>query len=460
MSSTAAARILVADDDQSLRRVIEFTLQEEGYQVDAVGSGAAAIAHLREHDVDVVVTDIAMPEVDGLAVLDAARRLAPQAPVILITAFASVEAAVAAMKRGAYDYVTKPFNRDELKLIVARALRSSRLEGENRRLRGELQARLRPEDLIMGESPAMRLVLDQVHRVAPSDATVLITGESGTGKELVARALHFGSERRASPFVVVSCGAIPRDLLESELFGHVRGAFTGAVKDKVGKFEQAAEGTLFLDEIGDLPLELQVKLLRALQEREIERVGEGKPRRIDVRLVAATNRELEAMVQKGEFREDLYYRIAVIPIDVPPLRARREDIPLLARHFLRRFAPAANVELAPEAEGALTRARWRGNVRELQNLCERLVTLRRGDRIELADLPALAPASDGAAPPVVQLPAEGVSLDEVVISVIVQALERSGWNQARAARLLRIPRHILLYRMEKYGITPPKDRTG
>jgi two-component system NtrC family response regulator len=364
------------------------------------------------------------------------------------------------MKRGAYDYITKPFNRDELKLIVARALRSSRLEGENRRLRGELQDRFRPEALILGESPAMRAVLDQVHRVAPSDATVLITGESGTGKELVARALHFGGERRGAPFVVVNCGAIPRDLLESELFGHVRGAFTGAVKDKVGKFEQASEGTLFLDEIGDLPLELQVKLLRALQEREIERVGEGKPRRIDVRLVTATNRELEAMVQKGEFREDLYYRIAVIPIDVPPLRERREDIPLLVRHFLRRFAPDAAIEVAPAALELLSHARWRGNVRELQNLCERLVTLRRSDRIEAADLPALPTAQSAPAPAVVQLPAEGMSLDAIVVSVIVQALERSGWNQARAARLLRIPRHILLYRMEKYGITPPKDRAG
>jgi DNA-binding NtrC family response regulator len=453
------AHILIADDDASLRRVLEFNCQEAGHQVDAVGSGAAAIERLRQGDYDLVVTDIMMPDVDGLAVLDAAKRLAPQAPVILITAFASVEAAVEAMKRGAYDYLTKPFNRDELKLVVARALRSSRLEGENRRLRGELADRLRPDALILGESPAMRAVLDQVRRVAPTDATVLISGESGTGKELVARALHFGSARRAGPFVVVNCGAIPRDLLESELFGHVRGAFTGAVKDKLGKLEQASEGTLFFDELGDLPFELQVKLLRALQEREIERVGEGKPRRIDVRVVAATNRDLEALVQKGEFREDLYYRVAVIPLDLPALRERREDIPLLVRHFLKRFAPDAAVEVAPAALEALTHARWRGNVRELMNLCERLVTLRRSDRIELADLPVQGAAAAGPQS-VVQLPPEGISLDELVTSVIVQALERTGWNQARAARFLRIPRHILLYRMEKYGITPPKDRSG
>jgi DNA-binding NtrC family response regulator len=452
-----APRILLADDDQSLRRVIEFTLQEAGYQVDAVGGGADAVQRLREHEYDLVVTDLKMPEVDGLAVLDAARRLQPRAPVVLITAFASVEAAVAAMKRGAYDYVTKPFNRDELKLIVSRALRSSQLEGENRRLRGELEDRLRPESLLLGESAAMRAVLDQIRRVAASDATVLISGESGTGKELVARALHFGGPRRTGPFVVVNCGAIPHDLLESELFGHVRGAFTGALRDKVGKFEQADGGTLFLDEIGDLPLELQVKLLRALQEREIERVGEGEPRRVDVRALAATNRDLEEMVARGEFREDLYYRVAVIPLDLPPLRERRDDVPLLVRHFLKRFAPDVDLEVAPEAMAALQQARWKGNVRELQNVCERLVTLRRSDHIERADLPAavLAPADRPAE--IVTLPAEGFSLDEVVRLTIVQALERCGWSQSRAARFLRIPRHILLYRMEKYAIVPPKE---
>ncbi|HEY3355622.1 MAG TPA: sigma-54 dependent transcriptional regulator [Polyangia bacterium] len=452
------ARILLADDDQSLRRVLEFNLQEEGYEVDAVGSGAEAVARLRERDYDLVVTDIKMPDVDGLAVLDAARRLASAAPVILITAFASVEAAVEAMKRGAYHYVTKPFNRDELRLVVRRALHSSQLEGENRRLRGELEERFRPETLLLGESAAMHAVLDRVRQVAPTDTTVLITGESGTGKELVARALHFGGPRRAGPFVVVNCGAIPRDLLESELFGHVRGAFTGAVRDKQGKFEQANGGTLFLDEIAELPPELQVKLLRVVQEREIERVGEGKPRRVDVRLVAATNRDLEAMIAKGEFREDLYYRINVIPIDLPPLRERAEDIPLLVRHFLKRFAPDAAIAVAPEALEALTRARWRGNVRELMNVCERLVTLRRGDHLETADLPREALAAAERPARLVNLPAEGISLDDLIVQVIVQALERCDWNQTQAARLLRIPRHILLYRMEKYGIAAPGER--
>ncbi|HEY3359317.1 MAG TPA: sigma-54 dependent transcriptional regulator [Polyangia bacterium] len=455
-----AARILLADDDASLRRVIEFNLQELGYQVDAVGAGAEALIRLREHEYDLVVTDIKMPDVDGLTVLDGVKRLQPRAPVILITAFASVEAAVEAMKRGAYDYVTKPFNRDEFKLIVARALRSSQLEDENQRLRGELEDQRRPEALIVGDSPAMRATLERVRKVAQSDATVLLTGESGTGKELIARALHFGSPRRTGPFVVVNCGAIPRDLLESELFGHVRGAFTGAVRDKQGKFEQASGGTLFLDEIGELPPELQVKLLRALQEREIERVGEGKPRRIDVRLVAATNRDLEAMIEQGDFREDLYYRINVIPIDLPPLRQRAEDVPVLVRHFLRRFAPDAGIEVAPEAMDALVHAHWRGNVRELMNACERLVTLRRGDRVELSDLPPQLAAMEERPPQIINLPADGASLDDLVRGVIVQALERCGWNQAQAARFLRIPRHILLYRMEKYAITPPREPAG
>jgi DNA-binding NtrC family response regulator len=454
-----AARILLADDDASLRRVIEFTLQDAGHQVDSVESGRDALDRLREVEYDLVVTDIKMPEVDGLAVLEAARRLTPTAPVILITAYATVEAAVEAMKRGAYDYVTKPFNRDEFKLVLARALHSSRLEGENRRLRRELADRFRPESIILGESPAIRAVLSEIHRIAPTDAAVLITGESGTGKELVARALHFGGPRRDGPFVVVNCGAIPRDLLESELFGHVRGAFTGAVRDKTGKFEQASAGTLFLDEIGELPLELQVKLLRALQEREIERVGEGKPRRVDARIIAATNRDLEAMVERGLFREDLYYRVNVIPIDLPPLRERREDIPLLIRHFVRQFANDGAVDIVPDAMAVLSRARWRGNVRELMNMCERLVTLRRCDRIEVADLPpALVTARDDRAGPVVTLPPDGVSLDDLVRTIITQALERNGWNQTRTARFLRIPRHILLYRMEKFGITPPHRR--
>jgi two-component system NtrC family response regulator len=360
------------------------------------------------------------------------------------------------MKRGAYDYITKPFNREEFKLVVARALRSSRLEDENRRLRGELENRFRPEAAILGESAATRRVRDEIRRLAPSDATVLVTGESGTGKELVARALHFGAHRRSGPFIAVNCGAIPRELLESELFGHARGAFTGAVRDKLGKFEQACGGTLFLDEIGELPLDLQVKLLRALQEREIERVGEGKPRRIDARIIAATNRDLQAMVSGGRFREDLYYRIAVIPLDLPPLRDRRDDIPLLVQHFLRKLAPDASVEMAPDALAALTRARWRGNIRQLMNVCERLVTLRRGNRIELGDLPAdVIGVTESRPTPVVGLPPEGASFDELVRSIISQALERNGWNRTRAAQFLRIPRHILLYRMQKYGIVPP-----
>jgi DNA-binding NtrC family response regulator len=450
-----SSRILLVDDDASLRRVVEFTLHEEGYAVDSVASGREAIGRLETQRYDLVVTDIKMPGVDGLEVLDAAARLNVAAKVILVTAFASVDTAVSAMRRGAYDYVSKPFSRDELKLVVARALQTAALEGENRRLRSEIENRFRPETTLLGDSQAIRGILELVHRVASGDATVLITGESGTGKELVARALHFASPRRAAPFVVVNCGAIPRDLLESELFGHVRGAFTGAVRDKVGKFEQAEGGTLFLDEIGDLPLELQVKLLRAVQEHEIERVGEGKPRRVQARIVAATHRDLEALVAAGTFREDLYYRIAVIPLDLPPLRQRREDIPLLVRHFVRTFAPGEDVRITEAAMAALTRARWRGNVRELMNVCQRVVTLRRGNTIAVEDLPIGLAETAEPGTDVVTLPAEGISLDVLVRMAVVQALERCGWNQTRAARLLRVPRHILLYRMEKYGISPP-----
>jgi DNA-binding NtrC family response regulator len=458
-----AARVLLADDDASLRRVVEFTLSEAGYAVDTATSGRSALRSLEQRAYEAVVTDLKMPDADGLAVLATARRLHPATPVILMTAYATVETAVEAMRRGAYDYVTKPFDRSELRAVVARALESSRLRGASVAPEGEGAGGFRPEALILGESVATRALIAHIRRVATTDATVLISGESGTGKELVARALHQGGPRRCGPFVVVNCGAIPRDLLETELFGHVRGAFTGALRDKIGKFEQASGGTLFLDELGELTLELQVKLLRALQEHEIERVGEGKPRRVDVRIVAATNRDLEAMVAKGEFREDLYYRIAVIPIPLPPLRERREDVPLLVHHFMQRFANGSDVAISAEAMAALSRAPWRGNVRQLMNVCERIVTLRRGATIELADLPrevlGAAEASSGAA---VTLPSGGASLDEVIRTVLVQALERNAWNKTRAARFLQIPRHILLYRMEKYGIpaSSPAQRTS
>ncbi|HXV19371.1 MAG TPA: sigma-54 dependent transcriptional regulator [Desulfuromonadales bacterium] len=443
--------VLIIDDDASLRRVIEFTLHEAGYRVLTAADGAEGLRLFALEKPSVVITDIQMPTLSGYEVLKKIKADSPGTLVIVITAFGSVERAVEAMKLGAYDYLTKPFSRDELRLVVAKALSYSGLQEENVRLREELSDRVDFAHLV-GISDEMQQVFDMVRRVAATEATVLITGESGTGKELIARAIHNGSERREGAFVAVNCAAIPADLLESELFGHLKGAFTGAVKDRKGKFELADGGTLFLDEVGELPVELQPKLLRALQEREIEPVG-GTPRRIDVRVVAATNRDLEAAMGEGTFREDLYYRLAVIPVHLPALRQRRSDIPLLVRHFLQKHGAGAAVTVDAAALAALAAYDWPGNVRELENAVERMLILRRGEVIGEADLPPKVrgegkPAAGG----VLNLPAEGYPLEELEKEAVLEALRRTGWNQTKAAAFLRIPRHILLYRMEKFGI--------
>jgi two-component system NtrC family response regulator len=443
--------ILIIDDDDSLRRVIEFTLHEAGYRVLTAADGAEGLRLFALERPPVVITDIQMPSLSGYDVLKKIKAESPGTLVIVITAFGSVERAVEAMKLGAYDYLTKPFSRDELRLVVAKALSYSGLQEENVRLREELSSRVDFAHLV-GISDEMQQVFDMVRRVAATEATVLITGESGTGKELIARAIHNGSERREGAFVAVNCAAIPAELLESELFGHVKGAFTGAVKDRKGKFELADGGTLFLDEVGELPVELQPKLLRALQEREIEPVG-GTPRRIDVRVVAATNRDLETAMGEGTFREDLYYRLAVIPVQLPALRQRRSDIPLLVRHFLQKHGGGAAVTVDAAALAALTAYEWPGNVRELENAVERMLILRRGETIGEADLPPKVrgegkPAAGG----VLNLPAEGYPLEELEKEAVLEALRRTGWNQTKAAAFLRIPRHILIYRMEKFGI--------
>jgi len=443
--------VLVIDDDDSLRRVTEYTLQEAGYRVLTAVDGEEGLRLFARERPPVVITDIQMPALSGDEVLKRIKAESPGTLVIVITAFGSVEQAVEAMKLGAYDYLTKPFSRDELRLTVAKALSFSGLQEENVRLREQLAEKVDFSHLV-GISDEMQQVFDMVRRVAATEATVLITGESGTGKELVARAIHNGSERCAAAFVAVNCAAIPADLLESELFGHLKGAFTGAVKDRKGKFELADGGTLFLDEVGELPLELQPKLLRALQEREIEPVG-GTPRRIDVRVVAATNRDLEAAMAEGSFREDLYYRLAVIPVQLPALRQRRPDIPLLVRHFLQKHGGGAAVTVEPEALAALAAYDWPGNVRELENAVERMLILRRGESIGAADLPPKVRGEKGsAAGGVLNLPDEGYPLEELEKEAVLEALRRNGWNQTKAAAFLRIPRHILIYRMEKFGI--------
>ena len=453
------SKILVIDDDASLRRVLEYNLQEAGYQVLTAASGEEGLVLFAEEAPGLVITDMKMPGMDGMQVLKAVKERAPDALVIIITAFGTVDLAVEAMKFGAYDYITKPFNRDELRLIVAKALQFRGMAAENVRLRDELSDKA-DYRTIVGSSKVMERVFEIVRKVADTDASVLITGESGTGKELVARSLHRRSSRRDAPFIAVNCAAIPRDLLESELFGHVRGAFTGAIKDKPGKFQLADGGTLFLDEVGELPLELQPKLLRALQERVVEPVGGSKPHKLDVRVVAATNLDVEKALASSSLREDLYYRLAVIPIHLPPLRERRDDIALLLRYFCGKHG-VDKVQFESGAMAALTSYRWPGNVRELENLVERLLIMRVSDTITREDLPdkiRAGIAGSGAAAHsagVINLPEEGYSLEQLEREVVVESLARNGWNQTAAAKFLRIPRHTLIYRMEKYGIVPP-----
>ena len=447
--------ILIIDDDTSLRRVLEYNLQEAGYAVATAASGEEGLERFDEVNPTLVITDMKMPGMDGMQVLKAVKERSPETLVMVITAFGTVDIAVEAMKAGAYDYITKPFNRDELRLTVAKALRLSGLEDENKRLKSELADRV-DFGAMVGSSAAMEKVFQIVRKVADSEASVLITGESGTGKELVARSIHTHSGRKNGPFVAINCAAIPRDLLESELFGHVKGAFTGAIRDKTGKFALADGGTIFLDEVGELPLELQPKLLRALQERTIEAVGGTRELKLDVRVVAATNLDIEKAISDGTFREDLYYRLAVIPIHLPPLRQRRNDIPLLLRHFCGKYG-AENVRIDQPALERLTAYGWPGNVRELENLVERLLIMRNDDTISDGDLPdkirnGAAAASQAG---VINLPDEGYSLEQLEREVVVQALERNAWNQTAAARFLRIPRHTLIYRMEKYQIMAP-----
>lgn len=442
--------VLIVEDDTSLRRVLEFSLEQSGYRVLTASDGKQGIEMFRVEQPPLVITDIAMPEMSGYDVLKTIKEERPETLVIVITAFGSVEKAVEAMKLGAYDYLTKPFGRDELRLVVAKALAFRHLQVENARLKEELTDRVDFSSII-GISEKMQQVFDIVRRVADTEATVLLLGESGTGKELVARAIHNGSARAEMPFVPVNCAAIPHDLLESELFGHVRGAFTGAVRDRPGKFQAADRGTLFLDEVGELPVALQPKLLRALQEREIEPVG-GRTQKVDVRVVAATNRHLVEEVAAGTFREDLYYRLAVIPVHLPALRERREDMAVLLRHFLKKHG-GQHVEVSDALLKKLADYAWPGNVRELENWVERSLILRRTDSLDVADFQPMQAALKNDRPrSVLDLPAEGYSLEDLEREAVLQALQRTGWNQTRAAEFLRIPRHTLIYRMEKYAI--------
>ena len=444
--------ILLIDDDDSLRRVIEFSLVEAGYRVQPATSGEEGIGLFGKGSFDAVITDITMPGMSGMDVLAKLHEQDPALPVVMITAYGTIESAVQAMKQGAFDYITKPFNRDELKLTLAKALRIRRLERENTALRAEVTDRYR-FDAIVGDSATIKEVLDLAGRVAASDATVLITGERGTGKELLAKGIHFNSTRSRGPFVAVNCAAIPETLIESELFGHVKGAFTGATKDKEGKFELADGGTILLDEIGDLRIDLQAKILRVLQERSVDPVGGAQPIPVDVRVIASTNRDVEVLIKEGKFRDDLYDRINVIGLRMPPLRERKDDLPLLAGFFLRKFNKDAGVSIDQAGMNALLSYGWPGNVRELESVIERASVLRQGVVITLAELPdKLKGGKTGIENIILNLPDEGIALEELEKSLISKALEKHKSNQTRAAEYLGITRPTLIYRMEKYGL--------
>jgi len=446
-------RVLVADDEKNMRWVLREALEAEGYEVTEAADGKEALSAVADQEPDVLVLDHKMPAPDGMEVLRRLRGKGFTFPIIMLTAHGNVQTAVEAMKAGADEYLTKPFDLEELKLSIEKALKMSELAAEVDRLRGELEHEL-DLDGIVAADPKMLGVLETVRKVAPTNASVMLYGESGTGKELVARALHQLSERALRPFVSVSAGALPETLLESELFGYEKGAFTGAMTAKPGRFEMANGGTLFLDEIGDISLAVQVKLLRVLQERTFERLGGTKSIEVDVRVVSATNRDLQQLIADGTFREDLYYRLNVVPITIPPLRKRPEDIPSLVAYFLRRNG-AEGRTLTPAAMQALMDYQWPGNVRELENTIERVVILSHGDEIGVDDLPAEVRSGAvvcDAGTRCFVLPESGVDLEEVELDFVKQALERAGGSVPKAAKMLGLTTKTLEARMNRYGL--------
>jgi DNA-binding NtrC family response regulator len=486
------ARILVADDEPNLRRVLTAMLRRDGHEVVAATDGAEAIELIGpDSEVDVVITDLRMPTVDGMEVLRHAARTAPQVPVIMITAYGSVGQAVEAIKAGAFDYIEKPFEQDQIRTIVDKAVKQA--IANRAAPRSNISGAQDPGDAVkgkfglVGDSPEMHAIFDVIEKVADTPSTVLITGESGTGKELVAKALHETSSRKGGPFIKINCAAIPKTLMESELFGYEKGAFTGATSSKPGRFELADGGTLFLDEIGEIPVEMQVKLLRAIQESEFERVGGLKTIKVDVRLITATNRDLEQEIQRGNFRDDLYYRLNVVPLQIPPLRRRAGDIPPLVRHIMRKFNERLKKSvggISDEALAALENHVWPGNIRELENVLERTILFCKGDRIVLSDLPDEIAQAASRSQPIAALPeavdaagaddeldepgelgAASGSLKDIVRAetsrvereLIARALAETGGNVTQAARLLKISRKSLQMKMKELGL---RDQDG
>jgi DNA-binding NtrC family response regulator len=461
------ASILVVDDDQALLQSLQEILEAEGYEVTTAADGDRGLLWLKDQAFDLVLSDLSMPGLDGMELLKYLGREQPVCPCIIITGYGTINNAVAAMRHGAYDYFTKPVDPTELRLVVARALEHHRLKRENLQLKKQLHRRFGFANMV-GDSEPMARVFDLIRKVAESDSNVLILGESGTGKELIAHAIHYNSPRTEGPLIPVNCAAIPEELLESELFGHERGAFTHAVRTRIGRFEQANGGTIFLDEISEMSPGLQVKILRVLQNHSFERIGGIKTLRVDIRVIAATNRNLEEMVSQNKFREDLFYRLNVIPIRVPPLRERMSDLPLLVQHFLQIFSRTKKKplkRLSPEVFELLHQYPWPGNVRELENLMERLVILSEGDLIEVSDLPEkfqhlnLPPSEKSG-----DFPERGIHFNDAVQAfernLILKALRQSNWVKSQAAQLLQLNRTTLLEKMKKQNIPSSPDPTG
>ena len=456
------ARVLVVDDEESIREFLNIMLRKEGYDVTCVEDGQKAIDILKKKSFEMIISDLQMPHVTGLELLKFVKENYPDLLFMLITAFGTTETAVEAMKAGAYDYITKPFKLDEVRINIANALRSKTLETENRSLKKELTKEYSFQNLV-GNSPVMHAIYDLIKRVSDTPTNVLITGESGTGKEMIAKAIHYNGLLKDRAFMSVNCGAIPETLMESEMFGHKKGSFTGAHVDKTGIFEAADGGTLFLDEIGELPLTIQVKLLRAIQERIIRRVGSTEDTHVSVRIIAATNRDLEQMVKAGTFRQDLYYRLNVIQIEAPSLRQRRDDIPILAKHFLKKYNERLNKNISGISQDALAVLKtydFPGNVRELENIIERTVALEAGASILPESLPPFVKTSSGAKQMVssdgIEITTEGVDLDKIIGQIekelIIKAIHTADGVKKRAAKLLSITFRSMRYRVEKYNL--------
>lgn len=458
-------KILVADDEQSMREFLEIMLKKEGYKV-ALASNGEEVTKMIEKDIfDLILLDIRMPKLDGISALKKIKSVNPETIVIMITAYASADTAIQAMKEGAYDYITKPFKVDEIKLIIRNALEKKQLQKENLLLKQVVKERYH-FDNILGQSPKMLDLYDLLEKVSPTKTNILITGESGTGKELVAKAIHYNSPRKDKPFVTLNCGAIPESLIESELFGHMKGAFTDAIATKKGLFEVADEGTIFLDEISELPLLMQVKLVRVLQDKEFKRVGGTEDIRVDVRIISATNKDLEEAVREKRFREDLFYRLNVIQIKLPPLRERREDIPLLAEHFLKKYSRELNkniTKISPDALQILLQYDYPGNVRELQNIIERAVALETGSELSSQNLHSYLNEQPSVKKGLfdLEIPKEGIDLERVVEdlerTLLLKALDKTKGIKKKAAELLHINFRSMRYRLEKYGLNHEED---